>query len=407
MSRKAEYILLMLASGLVFALTFTFVLKTAQITGTDYNLHMESAERFRSLFPNHITYPLWHFLVFAVYVVGWYLLGNMPIIYAAAFVTSVVHVAIYVIMQRILAKRYALPCASLLAFALCVVMPIFIPWFSTSVYSGQISPVTWHSPTALIVKPFALLTFFLLVDICQDIRDSKPVSRKRWILLTVIVFVCMLAKPSFFQGIVPALGIYIIIYLIVTRFRKWKEYLFLCLCFVPAFCFMLLQFYFSFHTGAGRGVGFGWLDVFYAITTSPLISSLLGLVFPLGYILLNLRKCMRDTAIQLSLLHVACSWLEFAILYEKGPRFEHANFMWAPNLAYTILWVITTGMFFRDVWQMDLPGRRAVADQSDRGDCKAKKTLIKNTVIFAIWIIHLICGFYYLWDLLGRPGSWI
>ena len=389
-TKNNAYIRLVLLGGAIFALTFTIVLKQAQIPGSDYQLHMEQAASFKTLFPFHISYPLWHFLVFAVWYVGWYLLGSMPIIYACALVTSVVNVLIYVIIDRIL-SRYRIPYSSWLAFALCLVMPVCIPWYTESVYMGQISPVTWHNPTNLIAKPFALIIFFLIAEILRDIRDKKPISRKRYILLSILLFGSMLAKPSFFQGIVPALGIYMLISLICSKFRQWKAYLFLCLTFVPAFLMMLLQFYFAFHTGAGEGIGIGWMEVF-RIIRSPAISSLLGLIFPLAYLLFNLKKSLSLISVRLSLLFTGCGWLEYALLYEKGERKYHGNFSWAAMLSYTILWVITTGLFFRDVAEMDL---------------KNKKTVVKNTFLFFLWLLHLISGIYYVWSLLTVPGLWM
>lgn len=382
----------MLLGGLLFALTFTIVLKQAQMEQTDYQQHMVQAAYFRSMFPYHISYPMWHFLVYIVFKGGWYLLGNMPLIFAGSFVTAAVNVAVFVIIQRILARRYQISAASLAAFALCLVMPIYIPWYNNYLYRGQISPVTWHNPTNLMVKPFALLVFFLVADICQDIRDDKPIKGKRYIILAALAFCSMLAKPSFFQGFVPALGIYILICLICTRFRKWKEYLLLCLAFVPSFGMMVLQFYFAFLTGSGEGISIGWMDVFSQVAPSPVVSTFLGIIFPVAYILLNLKKSMKNIPVQLSLLFAFFGWLEFAMIYENGERMFHCNFMWASMLAYSVLWVVTTGMFFRDVHEMDLSNKKAVA---------------KNTFIFVLWILHLICGIYYIWYLLSVPDTWM
>jgi len=388
---KKDYVSLLLLGGVLFALTFTIVLKQAQMDYTDYYLHMQQAASFRSLVPFHITYPIWHFLVYVVYKIGFYLLGGMPLAYACAFVTSSVNVAVFLVIWRIL-HRYECPQSPCTAFALCMVMPVYIPWYYIYLYIGQISPVTWHNPTNLMVKPFALAAFFVTVKICQKIREQQKVTRKDYLILAALVFFSILAKPSFFQGFVPALGIYIVILLIITKFRTWKEYLRLCLCFVPAFCVMLCQFYFSFHTGQGEGIGIGWMEVFEYSVPSPVVSTFLGIIFPVCYILLNLRSSMKDIKVQLSLLFAGTSWLEYALLYENGARKYHSNFSWAAMLAYSVLWVVTTLLFFRDVQKMDLSRR---------------KTVVKNTFLFILWMIHLICGFYYVWYLMTTEGIWM
>ncbi|MBR2835085.1 MAG: hypothetical protein IKE43_05190 [Coriobacteriales bacterium] len=388
--KKRDYLLTVLLSMALFVITFAIVFKQSQMPATDYYLHMDNAAHFKELVPYHITYPMWHFLVYAVYKAGWYLLGNMPLEYACAIVTSLINVSIFLIIKKIISS-YECLLPALIAFALCLVTPIYIPWYNESLYVDQWSPVTWHNPTNFMVKPFALIAFCLVILILEKIKKKENIARKEYVFLTITVLLSVLAKPSFFQGFVPALGIYILIVLIYTRFRDFKKYVLLCLCFLPGLIIVILQFYFAFYTGKGGGVGIGWMEAM-SQSHNPLIAVLLVLLFPLTYIILNINKCKINTPIQVSGLFTIVSWLEYALLFENGVRKYHSNFSWALQLSYTVLWVVTTALFFKDLKEMDMHNQKAFA---------------KNTVLLIIWLAHLACGIYYAWSLITVEGMWM
>lgn len=375
-------------SSLLFAITYTIVFKQTTLM-CDYNVHMNMAVDFWALIPFELTYPIWHFGVWLFYSIG-HVVYDMPIEYACAFFSSVVNASIYLIISRLL-KREKVINAEFVALSLCFVSAIYLPWYNSNVYLGQGSPVTWHNPTNLMVKPFAILAFFLIVSICNKIKKDKIIEKKEYWTLMILVFVSVLAKPSFFQGIVPSLAVYILFSLLLNR-KKIKEYFLLCTTFVPAFCVMLYQFIVSFFVGdRGEGIGIGWGKALI-YTPNLWISSLLVLAFPLYYTLVNIQRLQIETELQLAWIYVVVAWLEMVMLYEKGARIYDGNFGWAVLLAYTIIWIVTTKMFFID-W------KEQTIDKN--------KSVVRNTILFLVWMLHLMSGLYYAYILIFEEGVWL
>ena len=375
------------------AVTFAVVMKELNFEFSDYDLHLQCAVNLKqefsylftdiSQFSHQGLYPLWHIIVYLFYHLGSFLFGSFDPSYAAAAVTALVNVCTFLLQDKIL-SRNGCPHSVLVAFGLSFVMPVFVPGLSpVTFYFGQSSPVVWHNPTNMTVKPFALAAFFLITEILDLISGNNAVSWEKYLKLSGLTFISVFAKPSFFQGIVPALGCVILIRLIRNRFRNIRSYFPLCACFVPAFLVILTQYLIAFFYGkGGEGIGIGWLEVAKVFYPHPAAVLILALLFPFCFILFNFGMEMKRIGIRFSLIYVLCSWLEFALLYERGDRKLHGNFEWALFLAYAAIWLVTSMDFFKD--------RQAVD-----GSGKAEK--VKNCLLLLLWLLHLIFGIIYLW----------
>lgn len=377
--------------------TFAVVMKEMNFQTSDYYIHMTYAVNLKREFINLFTstsefplYPMWHILVNLGYKISRLIFGNMlgPE-YSAAFVTAVVNGLVYLTTEKILA-RYKCQGSEFIAFGLSFVMPYVIPhWHHQVFYFAQSSPVIWHNPTNMIVKLFSLAGFFLIIHILRKIDERKTISRKDHLALTAVIVLSVMAKPSFFQGIVPALGLYILIRLIRTKFAEFREYFLLCACFIPGFLIILFQYLFSFYIEkGGEGIGIGWMEVAKMYYSNPWVHFLLAQFFPICYILVNLKKAGKSPEIRLGVLYVICTWLEFSLLYEKGIRMYDGNFEWALCLAYAALWTSASIMFFRDWQAMDLP---------------KPWIRLKNAILFVIWQIHIVFGIIFLYNMFTAP----
>lgn len=377
----------LLLSVILFIVTYAIVLKLSFDHLGDYDAHIEWAlDLFAGVNPATV-YPFWHFCVRVLYGFCHLFIPVTPE-YIAAYFTGAVNVTVYLIVSDIIKNR-GCPFSELISFPLMFVTPIYLPWYNRYIYLGQVSPNTWHSPTALMIRPFAVLAFFMICDICEKIRKKENISLKSYISLLVVLLLGVLSKPVFFQSAVPALGIYIVVILIHEKAEGFKKYLFLVLTFVPSFVVVLFQFIISFYSDNGSGVGFGWMEVWKHYAGHPLFSMLIALMFPFLYILLNCRTAFRDISIRLSSLLVLSGFLEFAILYEKGDRKNHLNFSWALNLSYFLIWIATSCRFFSDLKIMEKNDRCAVT---------------KYTVLLIVWLVHFACGIYYAGLFLFREG---
>lgn len=386
----------LILSAIVFFITFAITMRELSFRSTDFQAHLDFALNIRkeclkittsvSDFSFQLTYPLWHILVNVCYKISRFIFGTgMSPSYSAAFVTGLVNVCTYLIITKIL-SLYACARAEWIAFGLCFVEPVYIPGLMDDFsFFAQGSPVIWHNPTNMIVKPFALAGFFLIIQHLRKIQDGSGVSRKESFGLSAVIFLSVLAKPSFFQGFVPALGVYILAQLCRTKFRLFREYCLLCSCFIPGFLIILGQFVISFlYVKSGQGIGIGWLEVAKAYYPYPLLQLFLVLAFPICYILFFVRTIGKTLEIRLSVLYVLCAWLEFALLYEKGERKFQGNFEWAVCLAYAVIWTVASMLFFKD---------RSSKSSENKGE-KAK-----NIVLSLIWLLHFLSGLFFVWKM--------
>ena len=393
MKTSRKYAINAILCTVVLAAVFAVVMRELSYPWSDYSLHLQWAVNFRKEFSKLFTsvsefqfqYPMWHILVNLSYKLLRFFFGDISPDYAAVLVTLLLKGVIYFLIEKVIAY-YGCSNSEVIAFGLSFVMPIYHKWETSSMfYFGQGSPVVWHSPSNMIVKPFSIIGFFLIIQILDKIEKKKNV-RKEYIFLTIIIFLSTLAKPSFFQGIVPALGLYILIKLFSTKFENFKAYCLLCACFIPGFLIIIFQFLLVFFIGeGGEGIGFGWMEIAKNYYAHPWLQFFLTLTFPFCYILFNLDRVKNKTEIILSVLYVFCSWFEYVLLYENGIRKLDGNFEWAVCLAYTVIWIVTSTFFFKD-WQ-DI-------------NAEDKKEKIKNIFLFLVWMAHFVSGLYFLWGFL-------
>lgn len=392
---KKHYTIKILLFTIVVLAAFSIAMKESMVEWSDFSSHTTYALNFRRQFSTlftsvsefQLSYPLWHFLVNITYKISRLLFGTLlgPA-YSAALVTAIINGFVYLVTAKIL-SCYHCDYAELIAFGLSFVMPYAIPgWTDEMHYFAQSSPVIWHNPTNMIVKLFAIAGFYLIIKYLRKIDKKESISGNDRLTLMVVIFLSVLAKPSFFQGIVPTLGLYILIRLIRTGAADMREYCRLCACFIPAFLIILLQYLISFYMGdGGEGIGIGWMVVARDFYPNPWLHLLLALFFPVCYIILNLKTALKSLKIRLSLLYVFVCWLEFILLYEKGPRMFDGNFEWALCLAFAVLWTSASIPFFKDWQDMDLTKTR---------------TKIKNTFLLLTWLLHVVSGLIFFCNLL-------
>jgi hypothetical protein len=268
------------------------------------------------------------------------------------------------------------------------VTPIYVPKFNPQLYLGQGSPNTWHNPTNLMVKPFAIVLFLMIVMVLDQIERGKKISLKQWGWITLLLFLSVLAKPSFIQGMIPALGIFLIIKCVMNKFCYIRVYFQLCCCFIPAVLWMVYQFIYAFYVGeGGEGIGVCWLLVMKLSSPNVWISTLLVLAFPITYIIFNIRTSVESTDIQMAFLLVVVTWLEYAFFYEKGSRLSHGNLGWGLQLSYAIIWIVVVYHYAKDITLSE----------------NHKLQIVKNSVLGVEMMAHFACGCYYWYYLLTTP----
>lgn len=386
-----------LLGTLLFCMTFLVVQRLLlELPDCDYGAHLEKAEGLtRSTIPLRLLKGediLWHVCVWTLVRAG------MERVCAAALVTAAVNGLQFAVCSCLLDRtlrwvdRRWIPAASM---TLCLVTAICLPWFSQEIYVGQDSPNVWHSPTQLMVRPFALLVFWLTVRIYERLREEGWPSRVyagkgEAAVYTLLITLSVWAKPSFFQAFVPGLGLVMVVDLIRSRGRgrAFLSCFKVALAYVPGAVLTVLRFFSAFYSGAGEGVEIAPLE--YWNSTSPCVpvSILLLFAFPLVVFAADWKAVRRSAEGQIALSALLMATAMRGLLIEQGARRWHGNFTWAYGVASMLVWFVALRRFAELMSGDRLPEKRY------------------RLVAYLGWsllALHLLTGIYYYTQILTGP----
>ena len=370
---------LMFYTALIFMITYFAALGYTQI-GYDYPSHIQSAEIILSSgllrLLSHNPYPLWHILVAAFYTIS-----GFQIQYCSAIITAGLNAICYICVYHFIKQPndQNIMWTSFLACSLLLVGPLWFPW----VHNGLIlwTPNPWHSPTNMIIRPIAVIGFTLIVSMLSDYEKGNPPKAKSYIFLAITMVISNIAKPSFAQIIIPGLGIYLLYMLIVSKGKDISFCVKLVLSFVPCVLITLIQFLLSFYISSygSSGVGISWFEVMLHSLHHYHNLALLYL-FPL-FVLLTHIGSFKKVEVKLVVFTWLSSFLEAALLYEKGTRKYDGNFTWGLILATFLLYIVTVKILM-----------------SDRTETKAftKYRNITSSIGWFIFFIQLCIGIQYV-----------
>ena len=329
------------------------------------------------LYDKFYAYPIWHFAVY---------LGNclLPIgrEYAGAVVTACFiggcALILYRFFDRELKKCLSKRRICLLTIGIMMLTALYMPWFNREVYLGQSSPTIWHNPTNMAVKPVALLAFLWFL------RLYKNWQRIRWMefagLSGLLLLSCFI-KPSFVQGFLPGVVLFLLLELFLTKGKSLLFSLKMALVFIPSGIYFLVQFFSMFGSGAERSMGISPFTVMRFDTAHPLISILQAAAFPLFVIgITGRRRIFKDKELLFSLIFYLVSLLEFVLLIEVTEP-ESGNFEWALQLALFAFFAVAAVRFYQ------------------KKDKKSWMTYVGKRLLF----YHMASGIYYYIYLMISP----
>ena len=395
-TNKREFVLSIFFAILLFMIVLCIVQRQVEMEVGDHFVHGKAAlEINRSNFLYKIKvdpHCLWHLIVKTICAVfKTNDLGFVAGIVSGTFVMATYYLTV-IYMRGFCAYGY-----SVMAFIASVVGPLYVPWINKNYYLGTGSPNTWHNPTNIVVKPFAVVIFVVVCGLFSKIKEERNVenttdlkiSFRTVSFLSLIILFSVIAKPSFVMAFIPAVGVYIILLLVFTGRQNLTSYYVLCISFVPGVLILIYQYLAFFGDKTGAGIGIDWFHVVKNWTNHPFLSSMLALCFPVMFLLCNIKREILKTDVQLSLIYISISWLMGNLLFETGEREFHGNFSWAYLLSLYILWMVCLAHFLVDFWEIDI---------------KEKTNRIKQGVLISILVFHILFGLIYIMDLLIKPG---
>lgn len=370
-------------SILVFLLIIFMITFYAVCVGVNYDYapHIKDVhdilEHGFGTFIREYPCPLWHvFTALFIRVFG------ISDVHSAAAVTalfnSICYIGTYCILSRENEKVDTI-INSVFAFLLMIIGP------SCPVCIMYWTPSKWHNPTHIAVRAIAVFAYLLIIDILQEYKKNKSVSSIRLVALSILLVLCNLAKPSFSQIIIPGLGLYLIIMIIVTRGRSADLFIRLLISFIPCAVLTLIQTASAFYSessayASGSGLDIAWMDVINNSFGGKGWMLPLLVIFPI-YVFAVDHKCLKRTDVQLTLLVWLSSFLEAALLAEEGVHRYDGNFTWGFDLAEFFAFVISV---------------KVMIEYCSSFDRKKISKWIFVIVGWAIFAVHLFIGTKYL-----------
>jgi len=372
MDNKLYYIVKAVVYCVIFGLTWLlFYDLGTMVSGygmrsEDFLCHIawsyQAGFRFILSDENNLSYPLFHVLV---YYLARFTALSFP---ASAAVVCSASVVFSVIILDYYMKKYlngiCLGNLSIfgLSTGLIMFMPLYIPTL-TQIYLGQFSGQPWHSPTYLIVKPFAILCFFLFIDIYQTGKEEKTVIC-RWrfskqnasiVFLSALLILSMIAKPSFIFVFGPSIVVFLIIELIRSRFNNYLFVLKIIIALIPSLFFALFQYGITLE-GQGTGLMLAPFAIWAFFSSNILLSFILCFAFPIFVCCLLFKSVISDKFLLLSVVTGVAGILEFILLAESGYRFTDGNIAWSMMCASLIMFIGCAISFIRYVRKNELKG---------------------------------------------------
>ncbi|MEG0049133.1 MAG: hypothetical protein RR865_08200 [Clostridia bacterium] len=378
--------------ALVFALSYLVFYMLCLRPASDISIHATWAAEGDFLHPrsflHHGAHPMWHGFV------AFLLLFRIPLPMAAALVTALCKALEFWLVQRLFTlylgealHRYAV---SLLALVCVTVSCLCIPAYNPTVYLGVGTPNTWHSCTQLMAMVWMLLCVPYTAH-CYDAftrllpaqGDKTLLPWKKPLLLGLLLFLSLLAKPTFMQAFLPAACLFFL----VMWLRHPKNSRFfgqIIICVLPAVLFMIVQYLYYFGIIV-PSQGSMVLEITFSKVQTVFINTLLIQAFPL-YVLLTCRRRHQplDTFFLLTLVFDLIGVLEFLLLGESGRRASDGNFGWGMMGAALMLWVVAL-IRFAKVNHEDFERTHRIG--------------VKHCAGWLLLGWHLLSGIYYIYYL--------
>ncbi|HPS81928.1 MAG TPA: hypothetical protein PLP25_08735 [Candidatus Limiplasma sp.] len=213
-------------------------------------------------------------------------------------------------------------------------------------------------------------------------------------VLSALLLLSLLAKPTFMQAFLPAACLYFL-WLWVKNPKNSRFIVRMMLTAAPAVLFMGFQYLYYFGIivpSQGQMV----VQVSWEKAGEVALDVLLIRAFPI-FVLATCadRETLRKPLYSLTLLMDAVSIVEMLLLTETGRRASDGNFGWAMMGSALMLWAVTLPLFARRAkgW---LDRRRALAEGKPylENRPKAEATVLWIGAGLLLW--HLASGVYYL-----------
>lgn len=320
----------------------------------------------------YIPHPVFHMSVY-----GLALLTGKNIADTTPIVLTVATLLTLLVSQKLLSEKSG-PLLLLLAVSTIFATAVYLPVYSHSVEA--FSPNKWHNPTMLLLKPLALLAFYLFV------RAQDPTGARQKIFFAAGAALLLLStatKPSFAIVFIPA----VILHLLLCRRHEYRQLPATILFAAPAVLLLAYQ-YVRTYQSSGTGsyfhdkIIFTFFGVMQCCSANIIISNLLLLAFPLALLIVARSRVARNPYLTLAWITTFVAFLQAAFLAEQQ-KFDQGAF----GVGYVISLFI---LYFFSVKEALSWFQQSSTDIAASG----------KVAVVGIYLLHLVSGIYYVSTLL-------
>jgi hypothetical protein len=294
----------------------------------------------------------------------------------AAFIVQIANQVLLALVLFILVKITSPDNNRWLAVVLPLGIMIATPFFLVALkdyrlYFGYIGINSYHNPTTVALKPYALIVFCLSALALEKEKTSIYLS----IACLISVVISTLIKPSFIICLLPAVGIYFLVNMKRQKVFDWKMLMF-CV-FIPS-VLVLASEYLGTYTEGDVSIIIKPFIVMKNSSDFLLVKFLLSIWFPLIVLIAYWKNALEHFPLRLAWLTFFFGASYTYLLAEGGWRIFHGNFTWSGEISLFILFVVSVLFFFEQI--------------------KIKPISKKwTTVLIAFFLPHLVSGFIYYW----------
>lgn len=249
-------------------------------------------------------------------------------------------------------------------------------------YFGYLGMNTYHNATILLLKPLAIVQFFLALRVFDG-------SRSTW--LQVIATFCLsayaaFAKPNFTICLLPMMGLLFLVFWWKKKSLDWK--LFIVGFGIPSSAVVLWQMLLSYSPAEEGGAIFAPFGVMGVYSNHLLIKFFLSILFPMVVTLFNFKEARRSNKMTLAWLSFLLGAFYTYFLAESGDRFQDGNFGWSGEIANFILFVVSTYFLLE-----------RLSLTAGKGKGSLKKIWLpqkgQSMIVWAAWGSHVTAGIIY------------
>lgn len=254
---------------------------------------------------------------------------------------------------------------------ICFSIPDFI--FLNRFYLGKFVPNIWHNSTTIFLFPFALWLFWEQLAV---LMNPNKLVKKKIILISILMVINTIIKPSFLLPFIPVSLIFIFLY-----HKKWLLNITPFIIGLIAICVLYFYIY-SLQLGnieeATNTIAISspflalskWIPLWYL----P-ISFIMSFAFPLAVFIIYNKQILKYPPFVFASTLTLFGLFISAFLIEEGPRKFHCNFMWQNVICTYLLFLTTVAFLFPKI-----------------SNTKSKKLKI----IISIFGLHVIGGVVYI-----------